>query len=365
MGVDFNADRWARIREVYGKWWRNELDRPLIPVVLRGRDPGREVPDAPYLVQQNCADLSIPAEDIVDRIEYEISKLYFLGDAFPHFNMDCFGPGIMAAFLGARLDTSTGRVWFSPEEIVPIKELSFQYDPDNVWLNRIKDICRAAMERWQGNILMGMPDLGGVLDVLATFRPGEHLLLDLYDHPEEVKRLTWELHELWHRYYAEICQVLKPGRPGYNPGYVDWAHIYSDSPSYVPQCDFSYMLGPEMFDEFVLPEMEATCRRLSRTIYHLDGVGQLPHLDSLLSIEELDAVQWVPGDGKPGQTHWPEVYRKIVAAGKKIQIWEGFEGLAMISEQIGTLKGIHLTDIWEDIFRKEEMERMLAKYGVE
>mgnify|MGYP000920152917 FL=1 len=361
MNIDFNAERWDRIREVYGKWWRGELGRPLIPVVLRGRDPGRAQPAAPYLTQQTCADLTIPAEDIVDRIEYELSKVYYLGDAFPNFNMDCFGPGVAAAFMGARLDNSKGRVWFKPEKIVPIKELSFKYDPDNIWLNRVKDICRAAMKRWKGNIILGMPDLGGTLDILSTFRPGENLLLDLYDDPEDVKRLVWEIHHLWHRYYQEINEVMRP----VNPGYVDWAHIFCDSPSYVPQCDFAYMLGPEMFDEFVLPELEATCKRLSHTIYHLDGVGQLNHLDSLLGIKELDAVQWVPGDGKPGQTHWPEVYQKIAAAGKKIQIWEGFEGLKIISGQIGTSKGIHVTDIWGDISQKAEMQRLLDQYGVE
>jgi hypothetical protein len=38
---------------------------------------------------------------------------------------------------------------------------------------------------------------------------------------------------------------------------------------------------------------------LPRTFYHLDGIGQLHHLDLVLSIAELDGVQWVPGDGKP------------------------------------------------------------------
>lgn len=365
MSIDFNADRWNHIREVYGKWWRDELERPLIPVVLRGRDPGRKQPDAAYLTQQNCADLSIPAEALVDRIEYELSRLCYLGDAFPHFNMDCFGPGVAAAFLGAELDTSTGRVWFHPREILPIKELHFQYNPDNIWLKRVKNICKAAMDRWGGNIIMGMPDLGGVLDILSTFRPGSNLLLDLYDYPEEVKRLTWEIHEIWHRYYTEIAEILKPGIAGYNPGYADWSHIFCDSPCYVPQCDFAYMLGPEMFDEFVLPEMEATCKRLTHTIYHLDGIGQLNHLNSLLRLKELDAVQWVPGDGKSGQTHWPQVYGKIIAAGKKIQIWEGFEGLAVISEQIGTVKGIHVTDIWSDISKKSEIQELLCQYGVE
>lgn len=361
MGIDFKPERWEKIREVYGAWWEGKLERPIVPVVLVGRDAGRCEPDVPLLTQATCADLTIPAKDIIDRIDYELSSYTYMGDAFPYFNMDCFGPGVVAAFLGAILDNSTGKVWFHPKKILPITELHFEYDADNIWLNRIKDIYTEAMKRWQGQVLMGMPDLGGILDILSTFRPADHLLFDLYDYPEEVERLVWELHQLWHRFYNELDEVLQP----VNPGYSDWAQIYCDKPSYVLQSDFSYMISPEMFDQFVKPEMEAACRRLSHTIYHLDGVGQLNHLDSLLKIKELDAVQWIQGVGKPGQSEWPEVYRKIHKAGKRIQLNEGFECLDTVSKQIGTGKGIHHIAIWGNITEEAEFRKKLEKLGAQ
>lgn len=360
MGIDFNAERWDKIKDVYGQWWNGELDRPLIPILVNGRDPGREQPDTSYLTQGTCNDLTISPDDLVDRIDYELSRFYYLGDAFPYFNMDCFGPGVVAAFLGANPDNSTGHVWFRPQKIIPISELHFEYNPENIWLNRIKDICKAAMKRWQGNVVMGMPDLGGTLDILYTFRPGECLMMDLYDYPDEVKRLIWEIHYLWHHFYNEINDVLQP----VNPGYLDWARIFSNKPCYVPQSDVSYMIGADMFDEFVLPELTATCKRLAHTIYHLDGIGQLNHLDSILRIRELDAVQWVPGDGSPGQMNWPDVYYKIKAAKKKIQLWEGFECLDTVSGQIGTRKGIHLMTQWVDISEKEAAQKRLLQYGI-
>lgn len=360
MSIDFRLERWDKIRETYGLWWEGKLGRPVIPVILGEKDPGRSVPTVPLLTQANCNELSIPAKEIIDRIDYELSKNIYMGDAFPYFNMDRFGPGIVAAFLGARLDNSTGRVWFHPKETLPIKEIHFEYDSNNVWLNRIKEICIEAMKRWQGQVLLGMPDLGGPSDILSTFRPGDGLLLDLYDYPEEVNRLIWELHDLWHRFYNEICEVLQP----VNPGYSSWCQIYCDKPSYVLQSDFSYMIGPEMFNEFIKPELTATCKKLPNTIYHLDGVGQLNHLDSLLEINELDAVQWVPGDGKPDQSQWPEVYRKINKAGKGIQLFNGFECLDAVAQQTGTYKGIHHTAIIGHISQEDEFKRLLEKYGI-
>ena len=96
---------------------------------------------------------------MVDRLDYELSTKIYLGDAFPFFDVGCFGPGALVAFLGARLDNSTGLVWFYPQEKLPITELHFEYDPDNIWFKRIKEICVVAMDRWQGQIMIGMPEI--------------------------------------------------------------------------------------------------------------------------------------------------------------------------------------------------------------
>ena len=58
MAIDFTPERWAQVKETYRKWWAGELDRPIIPIELVGRDPGRPQPEAPLLSQATCADLS-------------------------------------------------------------------------------------------------------------------------------------------------------------------------------------------------------------------------------------------------------------------------------------------------------------------
>jgi len=362
MPIDFSPERWQKTRENYVRWWEGELDRPLIPVVVSGRDPGRPCPPAPLLSQETCHDLSWSPEDLIDRIDYELARLEFLGDAYPIFNMDCFGPGVAAAFMGARLDNSTGRVWFFPPDARPIQDIHFEFDPDNVWFKRVKDLYKAGMERWQGSVLMGMTDLGGNLDILSAFRPSEQLLLDLYDYPEQVERLLWEAHSMWWKYYDEINAILQP----LNPGYSDWGAIFSDRPSYMLQSDFSFMIGPRMFKRFALPELQATCQRLGRSFYHLDGAGQIPHQPYLLGIEALDGMQWVPGDGKPDCGHWPEVYRPIRRAGKLIQVVNGgFDALAAVEKQIGSLKGVHYRgyELYEQQDKPMLQER-LARFGI-
>ena len=341
MSIDFDASRWGNVKDVWSKWWAGELKRPIIAVELRGRDPGRPMPAAPLLGQDTCADLSIPAEAIVDRIDWELSRKIYLGDAFPTYEMGAFGPGVLAAMLGGRLDNSTGRVWFHPEKQVPIKDMHFEYNAsvaDNVWLRRIKELCAAMMKRWQGQVLVAMTDLGGNLDILSTFWPSEELLLLLYDEPEEVKRVLWEVHEVWHRVFADIHGILQP----MNPGYTAWCWMYSELPYYMLQCDFCYMISPEMFGEFVLPELVASAKRLGRSCYHLDGKGELPHLDALLAVPEIGGVQWVPGAGAPDGSHWPELFERIFAAGKRTQISGSLPAVYEMLKRIGIGPGVHL-----------------------
>ncbi|MGI5893222.1 MAG: hypothetical protein ACOX6P_01360 [Candidatus Merdivicinus sp.] len=316
MSIHFSPDQWEQVRHSYRGWWDGTLKRPLVKTAVRCHSPNRHAPKVPFPEQDNCHDFSIPAEAVIDAVDYELSQFEFMGDSFPQMNFSYFGPGVLAAFCGAKLDNSSGRVWFFPQEKKPIEEISIRYDPQNPWVLRIKDLYRAGMERWNGNVLMGMPDLGGIMDVVASFRESEQLLFDLYDAPEEVLRLCKEAHTAWMEAYRDLRAVLDQK----NPGYSDWSGVYSELPSYILQCDFCYMLGNPMFREFVLPDIIQGCRNLSNTIYHLDGIGQLNHLDDILNIPELNAVQWVYGDGQPTAPHWLEIYRKISAAGKGIYL---------------------------------------------
>lgn len=358
MSIEFDTTRWGQVKEVAREWWAGRLKRPIIQIRLQGRDPQRPAPRHPWYGFAARYPASVTPEEIVDVWDYELSKTEYLGDAFPTIWPN-FGPGILAGFMGARVRPAEDTVWFEPAEMKPPANLNFAFDPDNSWFRRVRDICHAAQARWQGLVQVGMTDLGGNLDILASFRPGDALLLDLYDHPEDIKRLTWQAHDAWWRYFNELNAVLRPP----NPGYTAWTPIFSESPYYMLQCDFAYMIGPDMFDEFVKPELAASCRRLEHAFYHLDGPGQLCHLDSLLSIAELKGVQWVPGAGQPDASHWPEVYRKIRAAGKLIQVIGSIAELDTVARQLGSAEGIVFFDTLP-LSHKAEAEALLRRYDV-
>jgi 5-methyltetrahydrofolate--homocysteine methyltransferase len=318
--IRFGDKQWDAVQDNYRKWWKGELGRPILPLVIRGADPGRPEPLVPTHAFANCADFSITPEQIVDRMDYDLSCCEFYGDSYPWINMHHFGPGVAAAFLGAVLENTERTVWFHAAKETPVTELHFTYDPDNVWLRRVKDIYRAGMKKWGGNVCMAMTDLGGVLDILASFLTTQGLLFQLLDNPEEVSRLSGEIRDLWLRFYGEITEILKGQR-----AYSDWSTIYAENPSYMLQCDFCYMIGPEMFQSFVRDDLARTAGVLDRPFYHLDGIGELKHLDSLLGIDAIKGIQWIPGAGEPETRDWGELYAKISGAGKKIQAMYGLD----------------------------------------
>jgi hypothetical protein len=86
-------------------------------------------------------------------------------------------------------------------------------------------------------------------------------------------------------------------------------------------CDISCMVSPRQFEKLFLPPLLETMHTVDHRIYHLDGTVALQHLDLLLSLPELQAIQWVPGSGHEDVLQWVPLIRRIQKAGKCIQVF--------------------------------------------
>jgi 5-methyltetrahydrofolate--homocysteine methyltransferase len=326
--IKFTEEDWARIERDTMAWWEGELERPL--VYLTSTDPVSA--RWPYSYLTNYP-LDMPAEKIVDLYEPFLAATHYYADAFPWWWIN-FGPGIIAGFLGSQVGSvsePSETVWFSPAKPIAIQDLHFEYDPDNLWWKRVKQLTVAFIERYGAMLQVSHTDLGGNLDVLASFRDTQGLLFDVLDAPAEVDRLVAEITALWLRYYDELDAIIRPACRGTS----SWAPIWTTGKTYMLQSDFSYMISPKMFERFVLPDLTACCEALTHGFYHLDGKGEIPHLDMLLSIQRLRGIQWIPGDGQPTPDQWLPLLQRIRQGGKLCQVFVTPEGALHIVKNLG------------------------------
>jgi hypothetical protein len=84
---------------------------------------------------------------------------------------------------------------------------------------------------------------------------------------------------------------------------------------------------------------------MEHAFYHLDGKGQIPHLEALLSVPRLRGIQWVPGEGNPAPEGWLPLLKRIREAGKLCQVTVTPAGAMAIIRELGG-KGFcfHISD---------------------
>jgi hypothetical protein len=333
LNLHFHDSRWETITLNWSAWWAGELDRAL--VVLECIEPKDDV--TPHYASTFLGNYAskIPVEELLDLFTPRLQATHYLGDAYPRFWPN-FGPGIAAAFAGAILNAVPDTTWFTPGESGEISKLHVSMRVDNPWWQRVKTVTQTSVERWGDQLSIGFTDLGGNLDILAHLRGSQQLLFDLLDCPGEVDRLVHETNQLWLYCYEELYTLTSLGR-----GISCWGPCWSPTQGYLLQSDFSYMISPLMFERYVLPDLSACCEALNYAFYHLDGKGQLPHLDTLLAMEHLRGIQWVPGNGQPQVEHWLPLLKRIRQAGKLCQVYVSGQGALTILRELGG-KGLAL-----------------------
>ncbi len=332
---------WNNVKEIYKAWWNKELDYPLIQVASpkEGIKEYRGYDGWGFLRYKDSP------EKVIDIFEERCKDTYFGGEAFPNLWMN-LGPGSLAAYFTGflKFDGTTNTAWF--ENPLPWEEVeSLEFRGDNKWWLYTKRITRLSTQRGKDRFIVGTTDIGGVLDVLASFRGTKNLLLDLIEEPDRVLSMLDKILSSWFKVYEELYDIIKESQEGTSA----WMGIWCHKRWYPLQCDFSYMISPVMFEKFVAPHLEKQCKWLDYSIYHLDGPGEIPHLDILLDIPELTGIQWVPGSGNPqcDSPKWFDMYKKILNRNKLLvlQTFDNINNVPKILEELPN-KGRILISVW-------------------
>lgn len=344
-------------------WWDHKLERPIIQVTLKKKNT-ENVASRGQLLKM-VYDNTCPASEVAKsyRAVYE-SNLY-LGDAFPNFYMR--STGILGAMLGQsyHIDEERGTIWFEEMKGKELQDIRPCLDENNWLYQRGMDLIKAFQEEFKDDIAFGIPNLGGMMDIVESMRGANNSLSDLYDDPDEVTRLNDEIYNAYEFAYKNYIEQISKQK---GLGYSGWISLLSQKPYFISQCDFCCMIGPAQFDEFVTDTLKKEVNLIERSFYHLDGPGAVRHLDRIIECG-FAGIQWINGAGsKPiDDKQWSEIYHKVHDAGLLLQIncynKDELRFIDHIVNLLQTTKGLAFICEGNEEDR-EEFEKVLNKYGV-
>ena len=331
---------WDRARLKWTKYWKRQNEgRPLMCVIARtpeseaawqaARLAGKKgceqfcqgidflLPDD--LMYQDMTDKYQTADRMVARYRHFCENHLFLAESFPNINID-FGPGSMAGYLGSNIVFNDDTVWFEHfvEDWTAHKPLVF--DPANEWWAKHHQLAKDVRKAVGEDFYIGIPDIMENIDVLASLRGTQDTIFDLMDEPDEIKKRIDEVGNIYFEFYDRFYELVKNDADGGSCYTV--FQIWGPGKLAKLQCDFSAMLSPTDFRTFIQPSLRQQAQKLDTVLYHLDGTDSIRHMDALMEIEEIDALQWTSGDYGPDGTleDWYAIYDKARAAGKSLWV---------------------------------------------
>ena len=310
---------WEETKEKWIKYWKREnTGRPLM-CIWAEKEEARDLAREEDLKPKDMVDKYQNAERIVERFRYFCETHEFMGESFPNVSLD-FGPGSMASYLGSDIVFNEDTVWFEEcvEDWLDYKDL--EYDKDNEWFKKHIELFKRVKELAGDDFLIGIPDIMENIDVLASMRGAQNTIFDMIDEPEEVTRRIGQIDDLYFKYFDQFYDIVKDKNDDSSCYTV--FQIWGPGKTAKLQCDFSAMMSPDNYREFIQESLRKQAKQMDNVIYHLDGPDAIKHVDAIMEIEEIDALQWTSGDYGPDGTfeEWYQIYDKAVAAGKGLWV---------------------------------------------
>ena len=333
----------------YINWWNHKgIVLNMWEHFQTGVKPHADIPaPAPYKdLNQRWFDPQWRAE----YLDWYVAHSSMLADMLPVANTQ-LGPGSLAAILGGVFEGGEDTIWIHPN---PNYTDDITFDPNHPnWLLH-KELLKACKHKAQGHYYVGMPDLMEGMDVLAALKGTDKVLLDTVMQPEVLEHQMQQINDIYFRVFDELYDIIREGDE------MAFCYFSSWAPGKMSklQSDISTMISIDDYRRFVQPFIREQCQKIDYTLYHLDGVGAMHHLDALLEIKELNAIQWTPGVGEPqgGSPKWYDLYKKIIAGGKSIMAcWVTLDELRPLLDNIGG-DGVHIE---MDFHNESEVEQAL------
>lgn len=304
---------WSDAQQGWAALWNGRhRGRPCITVTApNGKQPSCP---PPLSGEQRWLDPDWVVRSFLDAFE----TTCYAGEAFPS---GLIMAGWTVNTYGAMPRFSQETIWFAPISVDWDRPPTFDIDWKSPSFEKVLALHQAVLAAaGRDHFLTGLGCFMSGNDMLGMVLGTETALLAMAERPDWVRAAILKLAANYVAFQRHFCELARRTNDFWY-GIPGWMPFWAPEPFLATQSDISCMLSPEMFQTFIVPELDLLGRQFGSVWYHLDGQTALQHLPRLLSLPYIKVIQFTPMAGTPfnGPDHL-ELYRNIQAAGKIVHI---------------------------------------------
>lgn len=357
---------WEKTQKRLAALWENEIEDRCMAAIFAPLEKGMRGVDCftPDDVNENdyndLRDYYENPERILKRNVARFERSYKESDALPAIFFN-FGTSGHCNYFGCKPIYKKDTIWFDHvlEGELDASQLQFRVEGE---LEKELKVFDYLVKESKGKFFLGMPDNCGTLDAFGTLRGTGNVMIDLILSPEEVKKASRIIDEGWKKanqmFYDRIFETNEGGCVH------SWMNLWAKGKIMQMQCDMSVMISPDMYKEFVMPELEFQCEYLDYPVYHFDGIEQTAHLDHILSIDKIKMIQWTHVAGQLSPKHYLDTLRRMQKAGKGIVLYTPKEDIPEIMAGLSS-KGLFIHTYADDQYEADQILKYIEKHTKE
>jgi hypothetical protein len=311
--IEQTVEDWPNVKRRWEAFWEHALYDRVVICVHAPRDGV-----TPQAEEVDAVTQWTDAHYMVRRTLESLRSHYYGGDAIPW----CWNPisAGHALYFGGQPHFQEDTVWVEPAPLGADGYPSLEgWCVSPAW-----HLAREAIETFahasRGRFFV-LPFWGNHAgDILAMVRGVERFYFDVAENPAWVKAALKRMSDILIEVHEQLLWRARPEAAGVE-GTLNYNGCWSPRRTLSFDCDVSGNVSPQAFRESFVPPLLESMAQVDHRIYHLDGPrAARSHLDTLLDLPELHAIQWVPGSGHEEIAQWLPMLKRIQEKGKGIQV---------------------------------------------
>lgn len=313
MPIEAIVEDWPLVKKRWEAWWNGDLLDRVVTCISAPRDGIQSTAVHEVDPETKWTDVDF----MIRRMRKEMRDTWYGGERLPLFYHGwSVGHSLM---FGCEPRFAPETIWVASPASAKQAYPTFDGWEDHPWWSWMQQATEKATRASRGEYFV-MPMWGNHAgDNLALIRGSEQLAMDVALNPDRVAAAVRRFSDILMEQFDHLWEVVQSPDSGIQ-GSVNYCGCWSPGKTMGFDCDVSCMVSPDAFQRIFLPPLIETMHSVDHRIYHLDGTGALHHLDALLGLPEIHAIQWVPGAGREEIMQWVPLLQRIQEKGKAIQV---------------------------------------------